>query len=113
VGLALLAAFLLARRRPLRRAARAALLETRSLPPPDRLVAQAALLRRLVRAVERDPPLERGGAWLARLDRAFGTAFFTGGPGAAFGDALYAPASRPDPEALDGELERLIGTLRR
>jgi hypothetical protein len=113
VALALLAAVLLARRRPVRRAARAALARSRSLPPPERLIAQAALLRRLAGAVGTEPPIERGGAWLARLDRVFGTAFFTGGPGAAFGDALYAPASRPDPDALDRELERLISGLRR
>ena len=112
-AIALLASVLLARRRPLRRAARAALAQTRALAPEERLVAQAALLRRLGRAVGNGPARERGGAWLARLDRIFGTTFFTGGPGAAFGDALYAPAARPDPEALDRELERLIGSLRR
>ena len=113
-GLILLALAVAARRRRagLREAALAALARTRALAAPERLAAQAALLRRLVRQVAGDEAARAQGAnWLAELDRAFATRVFTEGAGVAYGDALYG-TSVPDVDALDRELAGMIGKLR-
>ena len=113
-GLVLLALALAARRRRtgLRMAALAALARTRALAGPERLAAQAALLRRLVRQIAgEDAARLQGAAWLEELDRVFAVRFFTQGAGAAYGEALYA-AKVPDVDVLDGELEALFSRLR-
>jgi hypothetical protein len=113
-GLALLALAILARHRRagLRDAAAAALARTRALRSGDRLAAQAALLRRLVRQIAgEDAARLHGAAWLAELDRVFATRFFTQGAGVAYGDALYH-ADLPDVDALDAELAGLFAKLR-
>lgn len=100
-------------RSDLRRAAEAALGASRALAPPERLAAQARLLRRLVRGIVGETETRKQGpAWLASLDRAFATQFFTQGEGQAYGDALYSPRAAPDVEALDGSLGRLIAKVR-
>lgn len=113
-GLLLLALAILARHRRagLRDAAAAALARTRTLDPGDRLAAQAALLRRLVRQIAgEDAARLQGAAWLAELDRVFATTSFTQGAGVAYGEALYA-ATLPDVDVLDAELARLFAKLR-
>ena len=113
VALMLLGLAIAARRRraDLRRAAVAALARTRGLAPPERLAAQAALLRRLVRRVAGEAAAKaQGPAWLERLDAVFSTRFFTQGEGAAYGDALYARTA-PDVDKLDAELTGLFAKL--
>ena len=103
----------LRRRSDLRRSAEAALSASRALAPPERLAAQANLLRRLVRVVAGESEARRqGAAWLESLDRAFATQFFTEGDGKAYGDALYAPRL-PDVDALDQALAGLFRVLGR
>jgi hypothetical protein len=99
--------------RALRRSALSGLAQSRSLDPGERLAAQAALLRRVVRAIEGEAPARlRGSDWLACLDRVFATSFFTRGAGLAFGDALYRPASGHDVAALDTALEKILARIR-
>jgi hypothetical protein len=118
LALALAAALLwsaaLRRRQPLRRAALARLAATRPLAAEDRLAAQADLLRRVVAALEGPAAArERGAAWLARLDRLFGTDFFTAREGQAFGDALYARRPAAAAGRIDEALHGLLLRLRR
>ena len=97
----------------LRASALAALAATRALAPPERLAAQAALLRRLSRALGGDGTArQQGGAWLENLDRVFRTDFFSKGPGAAYGDALYGRRPSADVEALDTSLAGLFAGMR-
>ncbi|MGO9674386.1 MAG: DUF4381 family protein [Methylocella sp.] len=103
----------LARRRALRREALENLAATRALPAPDRLAAQAAILRRLVRSVNGAAARERGDAWLDSLDLTFSTRFFSKEQGEAFGDALYRPVADLDVAALDAALERLFARIER
>jgi hypothetical protein len=105
---------ILARRRRSRRAARAELAVSRTLPPPDRLLAQAVMLRRLARDTSgADAVRLHGLAWLERLDTIFATSFFTTGAGRVFGPDLYRPDAGPDVEALDRALAAFIETVRR
>ena len=100
------------RRAGLRRAAELALAATRDLSPPERLAAQARLLRRLVRARVGDGAARgEGEGWLATLDRAFATTFFTEGPGRAYADGLYRRGGDSDVDQLDRSLADLIGRL--
>lgn len=113
-GAALTIAFLLwrARRRPLRRAALAALAAARVLPAAERLAAQARLLRDVAAAFDGGARLH-GDAWLARLDAIFATSTFTEGEGRAFGEALYRPLTHDPTEALDRALAKLLARLDR
>ena len=113
IALTLALRFLRDRRRPLRRAALVSLAESRILPPPDRLAAQAQLLRFVAGARDQDARPLRGDAWLAHLDKVFATTFFSAGPGRAFGEALYRPRADDPAEALDQELTRLLEGLER
>lgn len=99
------------RRRPLRRAALAALAASRALPAPERLAAQARMLRDLAGALDDGARALRGDAWLARLDAIFATRLFSAGPGRAFGEALYQPRDDDPAAALDAEMERLLRKL--
>lgn len=110
---ALLWRYLQARRRPLRRAALASLAASRALPAPDRLAAQARLLRNLACALDGDAHALHGDAWLAHLDAILDTRLFSEGPGRAFGDALYRRRDDDPAEALDRELARLLARLAR
>ena len=102
----------LRRRAGLRRAAEAALAASRALAPPERLAAQAMVLRRLVRNVLGEGEARaQGPVWLQTLDRLFATRFFTQGEGKAYGDALYAPSTAPDVDALDRALAGMIAKL--
>ena len=103
----------LIRRRALRRFALDGLAATRAFPEGARLVAQAALLRRLVAQLDAAAAQERGDAWLARLDNAFSTQFFSQQGGRAFGDALYRPPADFDVDALDEALQRLFARIER
>ena len=112
-GVVLFVLIIQARRRRslVRRAAVAELARTRALVPPERLAAQASLLRRLVRRLAGESAARTQGAlWLESLDRVFATRFFTEGQGRAFGDALYGPRI-PDVDALDAELTGLFAKL--
>lgn len=101
-------------RATLRRAALAELARSRVLDPEARLVAQARLLRRLDRSLDRSGATgtrATGADWAARLDGLFRTDFFTRGAGRVLADGLYRRQD-PDLDALDAELSRLIGRLR-
>lgn len=104
---------LLARSRlSVRRAALSDLAGSRSLDAQERILAQARLLRRLVRTLKGDEAASaQGGAWASRLDALLCTDFFTAGAGRVLVDGLYRRET-PDPAALDAELSRLIGRLR-
>ncbi|KQP55163.1 hypothetical protein ASG40_09195 [Methylobacterium sp. Leaf399] len=96
----------------LRRRALAELAAVRHLAPEARLVAQARLLRRIVRTVEGDAAADaRGAEWSARLDRVFATTFFTRGAGRVLGEGLYRRESA-DPAAIDAELGRLFAQIK-
>ncbi|GLI94117.1 DUF4381 family protein [Methylocystis echinoides] len=101
----------LARRRPLRRAALDALAASRALPAPDRLAAQARLLRDVACALHDGARSLRGEAWLTHLDGVFETRLFSEGLGRAYGDALYQPRQDDPTEALDAALGRLLARL--
>lgn len=101
----------LARRRPLRRAALTALAASRVLTAPERLAAQARMLRHVAGALDRSAASLHGDEWLARLDAIFATRLFTEGAGRAFGDALYRPLEDDPAAMLDGELARLLARL--
>lgn len=105
--------FLVSRSRAsIRRAALSDLAGSRGLDAPDRILAQARLLRRLVRTVSGDEAASAQGAtWAERLDATLRTDFFTAGAGRVLVDGLYRRET-PDPAALDAELSRLIGRLR-
>ena len=95
---------------------RAALRELRlanGLDPQTRLVAQARLLRRLVRTLSgEEAAAMRGAAWAGTLDRTFGTDFFSRGAGRAFAEGLYRRPGGADPAAIDAELGRLLSRIR-
>ena len=104
----------LARRGAVRRAALAALAQTRTLPPAERPTAQAAVLRTVAgRLGGQDATRLAGDAWLARLDALLATQFFTSGAGQWFGEGLYRRSGPPDPAALDRELQRLFRSIAR
>ncbi len=76
------------------------------------MLAQARLLRRLVRTLQGDDAASaQGAAWAGRLDSTLRTDFFTAGAGRVLADGLYRRET-PDPVVLDAELSRLIGRLR-
>ncbi|CAO4138325.1 hypothetical protein LPLAFNJD_LOCUS149 [Methylorubrum aminovorans] len=96
------------RRAALRELARAARLE-----PEARRVAQARLLRRVVRTLKGEEAARaRGPAWAATLDATFGTDFFRTGPGRAFADDLYRRPASVDSAAIDAGLGRLLTQIR-
>lgn len=96
-----------------KRAALADLAGTRHLAPPERMLAQARLLRRLVRTVRGDEAARRQGSdWASTLDSLMRTDFFSHGAGRTLVDGLYRPVDT-DPAVLDAELARLIGRMRR
>ena len=101
------------RRAALRVSVESALAAARGLAPPERLAAQAMLLRRLVRGLVGDEAARAQGAtWLEHLDRLFATRFFTQGAGAAFGESLYRRPGSVDVEALDQALIGFVAQLR-
>jgi len=105
--------FALRRRRPVRRAALAALEAARVLPGPERLVAQARLLRETAAKLDPAAAALSGEAWLARLDALLSTQLFSAGAGRACGDALYRPRGDDPSQMLDRELQRLFEKLPR
>ena len=102
----------LAARHAIRRAALDGLAATRALPPPERIAAQAMLLRRVARTLGADAAAQ-GEIWLATLDRLFATPFFTAGAGRAIADAPYKPVAASEVAALDQGLQGLFAGLRR
>lgn len=95
-----------------RRSALNELAVTRHLPPEARLVAQARLVRRLVRTLQGDAAADaKGEAWSAVLDRQFATTFFTRGAGRVLGEGLYRREAA-DPAAIDAELGRLFTQIK-
>ena len=103
----------LARRRALRRYALENLAATRALPEPERLAAQAAVLRHVAKTLNSAVTHRRGDAWLAGLDSMFSTRFFSKERGAAFGDARYRPSADLDLDALDAALGRFFARIDR
>ena len=96
-----------------RRAALDALALTTALEPEARRVAQARLLRRLVRTLDGEAAAaERGEAWGRTLDRVFATGFFGAGAGRVLVDGLYRRPEPGDAAVLDAELARLFSTIR-
>lgn len=108
--------FRLLRARRLSSVRRSALRElalTHGLEPEARRVAQARLLRRLVRTLAGDEAASaRGTAWAGTLDRTFATEFFSGGAGRALVDGLYRRPGQADSDAIDAELDRLFARIR-
>lgn len=99
------------RRASVRRAAQAELAAAAVLPPAQRRVAQARLLRRLARTLQGDAAAQAKGAdWAATLDRLFATTFFTAGAGRVFAEGLYQREA-PDPGPVDAELARLFARI--
>lgn len=96
-----------------RRAALRELTLTQGLPPEARRVAQAQLLRRVVRTLEGEAAAgARGLTWASTLDRTFATELFSRGPGRVLVDGLYRRPDATDPAALDAELGRLFARIR-
>jgi hypothetical protein len=101
-------------RRSLRGLALASLAVSKKLGPDDRLVFQAKLLRRLVRALRGEAAArQQGDAWLGLLDNTFRTDFFTRREGRCYGDGLYRPTPPPSIEVLDDQLRGLVKRMRR
>ena len=103
-------------RRPSRRAAALTeLTAARGLAPAERLMVQAAILKRAATdlgitdqaAGEAHGPSDRGD-WLLALDRQLGRQFFTSGPGAGLRQSLYRPAITIDPEVIEPEVIRVL-----
>ncbi|SFG42035.1 protein of unknown function [Methylobacterium gossipiicola] len=92
----------------LRRVALRELADANTLPPGPRRVAQARLLRRLVRTLRGDAAASaQGAAWAATLDGLFATDFFTKDAGRTFADGLYRREAS-EPGSVDAELVRLM-----
>ncbi|MFD1701668.1 DUF4381 family protein [Methylopila henanensis] len=105
---------LLARPRlSLRASAVTAFKDTLALPEDEKRVAQAALLRRIVRTIAGEEDARRvGGEWAKTLDRVFGSDLFTARGGRVFADGLYVREAG-DTAALDDELGALMRRLER
>lgn len=101
------------RRATVRRAALRELTLTTGLPPEARRVAQAQLLRRVVRTIHGEAAARaRGTAWAATLDRTFATELFSRGAGSVLVGGLYRRPEPSDPAVLDAELGRLFARIR-
>jgi len=96
-----------------RRAALRELALAGNLEPQARRVAQARLLRRVVRTLKGEEAARtRGSDWAATLDTTFATDFFRSGPGRVFADDLYRRPEATDPAAIDVGLGRLLSQIR-
>ncbi|KQQ12246.1 conserved protein of unknown function [Methylorubrum extorquens] len=96
-----------------RRSALRELALAQSLEPEARRVAQARLLRRVVRTLKGEAAAGTSGtAWAATLDTTFATDFFRSGPGRVFADDLYRRPKTIDPAAIDAGLGRLLSQIR-
>jgi hypothetical protein len=95
----------LRRRRILRASALNKLAKTRTLPSAERLAAQAAILRSIVKALSGSTAAHaRGAEWLDSLDATFSTRFFSSEQGQVFSDPLYRSSTAFDIEAMDRAL---------
>lgn len=118
LALALLAFFAIkALYRPrlsLRKATLAAFENAKTLPTGERRVAQAAILRRVVKSVEGDDASHATGPdWSTTLDRVFATDFFSTREGKVFADGLYGrPSPAANDDGIDAELGRLLARLK-
>jgi uncharacterized membrane protein len=114
--LSVFARVFLRKRRSLRDAILAALEGARDLPLKDRLLAQAAILKQaasdLPLVTDSGKPHNATQSWTARLDRWFGSDFFSNGTGARLREALYHREPAIDPDAVERELVRLIRRAR-
>lgn len=98
----------------LRRAALRELALAAALPPAERQVAQARLLRRVVRTLSGEAAASaRGSAWAGTLDRTFRTRFFSTGAGRDLVEGLYRRPGNGDPAAIEAELRRLFSAIGR
>ena len=96
-----------------RRAALRELALAQNLEPEARRVAQARLLRRVVRTLKGEAAAGTSGtAWAATLDTTFATDFFRSGPGRVFADDLYRRPKTIEPAAIDAGLGRLLSQIR-
>ncbi len=96
-----------------RRAALRELALANHLEPEARRVAQARLLRRLVRTLKgEDAARTSGPAWAETLDATFATDFFRDGPGRTLTEDLYRRPGARDPAAIDAGLGRLFSQIR-
>lgn len=83
-------------------------------PVEARRVAQARLLRRLVRTMQGDEAASlKGKDWATRLDSLFKTDLFSRGAGTVLVEGLYGRPTASDASELDAELRRLIGRIGR
>lgn len=98
----------------IRRAALRELALASALPPAERSVAQARLLRRIVRTLSGEAAATvRGPAWADRLDRTFKTTFFSEGAGRDLVEGLYRRPGGADPAAIQAGLNRLFSAIGR
>ena len=96
-----------------RRAALRELALAHNLDPETRRVAQARLLRRVVRTLRGDEAAaSRGATWARELDGTFATDFFSRGAGQALVEGLYRRPQASDAAVIDAELSRLFSKLR-
>jgi len=113
LGLYFILAPWLRRRRLLRVSALQRLAKARSLPATERLAAQAAILRNLVKVLSGNAAAHaRGDEWLACLDTTFSTRFFTSEQGQIFSDPLYQPSITFDIEAIDKVLAGFFSRIK-
>lgn len=97
----------------IRRAALRELASANAREPGERRVAQARLLRRVVRTLSGDADAAaRGSDWAAVLDRTFATRFFSEGAGRALVEGMYRRPTEPDTAAIDAELGRLFSRIK-
>lgn len=96
-----------------RRAALRELALANGLDPDTRRVAQAQLLRRVVRTLQGDASAsQQGDVWARTLDRTFATDFFSRGAGQSLVEGLYRRPRAGDASAIDAELSRLFAKIR-
>lgn len=81
--------------------------------PGERRVAQARLLRRVVRTLSGDADsAARGADWAAVLDRTFATRFFSEGAGNTLVEGMYRRPSESDTATIDAELGGLFSRIK-
>lgn len=92
-----------------RREALQRLRAARSLPPAERLAAEAALVRHYAGRVKGGAvAMSQGEDWLRALDELFGTTAFTAGDGRLLADGLYRPGGAPEDNRVGRLLEDLL-----
>lgn len=82
-----------------------------NLPPNERIITYARIIRALVASSDSKAQSLTGEKWLYKLDCTFGTDFFSCGNGRVFGDNLYRRKEYILPDQLGNDLKSLIQEL--